>query len=445
MRLAITNANVVTGDGKTILGDCTVIVEDELIVDIPMVQYLYYDPADRIIDARGDLVIPGVITHHQHGVTFSPLFATGQPPLPEARIRSNLNRLMCQGVTTVQSQDGLGTMDEVRRADKMHPINIKTGTVHTPKNLQLADSETFRFGGIQKKHWSTTAEEMVKLGASCIGEVGTGIDAHYPDTILLPIAIKAKTGRSLPAADVRILHQLVSKRKASEEIDQRLTELGVRDALSMAALRDLVDQVEGWSALAKEAAEEGIETARRLDIPAVVHNSPETQDIAAEAAKMLGGKLIAAHSNFRFDAEGAVAQATRLRQFGALLDIHTGDMFGLKFFVQSPDVTYALFTEGLVDLISTDYIGGYWDPILLTLERVIQARHVELPKAIATATGNVVKAFPRLAPNRGLVEAGKVADLVIVDRKHIGRIQTVIIGGRVVVEREEDPGLRILS
>ena len=35
---------------------------------------------------------------------------------------------------------------------------------------------------------------MVDLGASCIGEVGTGIDAHYSDTILLPMAIKTKTG-----------------------------------------------------------------------------------------------------------------------------------------------------------------------------------------------------------------------------------------------------------
>jgi len=443
MRLAITNANVITGDGKTILEDCSVIVEDELIVEIPMVQYAYYDPADRIIDAHGNLVIPGIITHHQHGVTFSPLFATGNPPLPEARILANLDRLLCQGVTTVQSQDGLGTMDEVHRADKVHPINIKTGTAHTPKNLLLADSPMFRFGGIQKKHWLTTVDEMVQLGASCIGEVGTGIDAHYADTILLPMAIKVRTGHTISPVEARPLHQLGSKGR-SDEVEQRLKELHLADSLSIAGFSEVLEQVMQWSNLAREAAQEGIEAGKRLNMPVVMHNSPETEPLVLEAARSLGNKLIAAHCNFRFDAEGAVAQASRLRQLGAHLDIHTGDMFGVRFFVQSPDVTYALFSNGLVDMISTDYIGGYWDPILLTLERVVRAGHVSLPKAIATATRNVARAFPRLAPNRGLVESGKVADLVIVNREQIGRVEAVVIGGKVVVERAEDPGLHIV-
>jgi predicted amidohydrolase len=443
MRLAVTNANVVTGDGKTILENCSVVIEDEIIVDIPSAQYLYYDPADRIIDAHGNLVIPGIITSHQHGVTFAPLFSTGQPPLPEGRIRANLDRLLSQGVTTLQSQDGLGTMDEVRRTDKIHPINIKTGTAHTPKNLALADSPDFRFGGIGKKHWGTTIDEMVRLGASCIGEIGTGIDAHYPDTILLPMAVKARTGYTLSATDARLLHQL-RERDDLADLGLRLKELGLAEALSVSDVCDLFERVARWCSLAREAAEEGIEAARRLDMPIVIHNSPETQPLVVEAAKELGRRLVAAHCNFRFDVDGALAQAKRLRQLGAYLDIHTGDMFGVRFFVQSPDVTYALFANGLVDTISTDYIGGYWDPILLTLERVVEAGHVTLAQAIATATSNVVAAFPRLAPNRGLVERGKVADLVIVNRERIGRIETVIIGGKVVVERAEDPGLRIV-
>jgi hypothetical protein len=336
-------------------------------------------------------------------------------------------------------------MDEVRRADKIHPINIKTGTVHTPKNLELADSTVFRYGGIQKKHWSTTANEMVKLGASCIGEVGTGIDAHYSDTILLPLAIKTKTGLSISATDAKEIHNLSAKQKNSRQLTRKLERLGLAENLSVEDLNELVKQAADWSKLAQKAAQEGIETAKRLSMPVVFHNSPETQSLVVEAAKMLGDNLIAAHCNFRFDnVEEAVTQARRLRKLGAHLDVHTGDMYGVKFFVKSPEVTYALFAKGLVDMISTDYIGGYWDPILLTLEHVTRAGHVKLPKAIAIATGNVAKIFPKLAPNRGFVEVGKVADLVIVDREHIGRIHTVIIGGQVMVEREEDPGLRVV-
>jgi imidazolonepropionase-like amidohydrolase len=180
-------------------------------------------------------------------------------------------------------------------------------------------------------------------------------------------------------------------------------------------------------------------------MPLVMHNSPEAQSLVIEAAKQLGHRLVAAHCNFRYDIEGALIQARRLRELGAQLDIHTGDMFGARFFVQSPEVTYALFANGLVDMISTDYIGGYWDPILLTLERVVEAGHVSLAQAIAVATSNVVKSFPRLAPNRGFVEPGKMADLVIVNREQIGRVEAVVISGTVVVKRAEDPGLHIVS
>jgi imidazolonepropionase-like amidohydrolase len=41
---------------------------------------------------------------------------------------------------------------------------------------------------------------------------------------------------------------------------------------------------------------------------------------------------------------------------------------------------------------------------------------------------------PGLAPNRGLVEVGRVADLTIVDRDDITNVRTVIIGGQVVVD-----------
>ena len=443
MRLAITNANIITGDGTTILENCSVVVEDGLIVDIPKVQYLYYDPADRVIDAHGNLVIPGIITNHQHGVTFSPLFATAQPPLPEARIIANLDRLLTQGVTTVQSQDGIGTMDEVRLADKIHPLNIGTGTVHTPKNLRLADFDTLSFGAVKEKHRNTTIDEMLQLGASCIGEVGTGIDAHYPDTILLPRAVKEETGQSISSPQARMLHQL-AKTGSSSELARKLEEYGLA-RLSIERFLESVHKVARWGNLAREAAEEGVEAGVRLNMPVVMHNSPDTQQCVLEAARKLGDKLVAAHCNFMFDVEGALAQARRLRKMGAYLDVHTGDMFGVRFFVQSPEVTYALFEEGLVDLIGTDYIGGYWDPILLTLERVVEAGYAELPRAIAMGTSNVTKAFPKLAPNRGLVECGRTADLVIIDREHIARIHYVIISGKVVVERFEDPGLRIVS
>jgi imidazolonepropionase-like amidohydrolase len=53
---------------------------------------------------------------------------------------------------------------------------------------------------------------------------------------------------------------------------------------------------------------------------------------------------------------------------------------------------------------------------------------------IRLVTSSPAGFIPGLAPNRGLVEKGKVADLIIVDRDDITKVRTVIIGGEVVVD-----------
>jgi alpha-D-ribose 1-methylphosphonate 5-triphosphate diphosphatase PhnM len=93
-----------------------------------------------------------------------------------------------------------------------------------------------------------------------------------------------------------------------------------------------------------------------------------------------------------------------------------------------------MMKEGLVDIISTDYAGGLWDSELLLLDAAVREGAVDLPTAIAMATGNVTKVFPKLAPNRGLIEPGRVADVVVVNRDNIGKVKTVIIAGTVTVE-----------
>lgn len=53
--------------------------------------------------------------------------------------------------------------------------------------------------------------------------------------------------------------------------------------------------------------------------------------------------------------------------------------------------------------------------------------------AVALATGNVARTFPQLAGDRGLIEKGRRADLVIVDHVNLGRVRHVIIHGKLVV------------
>jgi len=50
------------------------------------------------------------------------------------------------------------------------------------------------------------------------------------------------------------------------------------------------------------------------------------------------------------------------------------------------------------------------------------------------ATSAPARIVPLVAPNKGLIEPGRVADICIVDRDDISKVRYVIIAGRVVVE-----------
>jgi adenine deaminase len=50
------------------------------------------------------------------------------------------------------------------------------------------------------------------------------------------------------------------------------------------------------------------------------------------------------------------------------------------------------------------------------------------------ATGNVARAYRTMAGDRGLLESGRKADVVIADAVNPGRVRSVLIGGDVVVD-----------
>jgi alpha-D-ribose 1-methylphosphonate 5-triphosphate diphosphatase PhnM len=110
----------------------------------------------------------------------------------------------------------------------------------------------------------------------------------------------------------------------------------------------------------------------------------------------------------------------------------SGDAWSARQFHPTPEVTHRLLAEGLVDLVSTDYAGGFWDPMLLMLERAHEAGAVSLEAAVRMVTGRVAEALPRLAPRRGVVAPGFVADLVVTEPGRLSAVREVLVSGRVV-------------
>ena len=78
-------------------------------------------------------------------------------------------------------------------------------------------------------------------------------------------------------------------------------------------------------------------------------------------------------------------------------------------------------------------MAGYWDPILLFMEKAIEADLITLPGASRKISHDVVTAIPKIGSERGVIAEGKVADLAIVNPKRISEVDTVIIGGSPAV------------
>lgn len=465
MRWFVAGGTVVTGDGCTVLEGATVVVEGALIADVlpagtgPISgrpesarSGAEAAPVDgQVIDARGCYVIPGLINHHAHGCTLGPLFASGAKPLPEEEVRRNLLRHLEAGTTTVVSVDGFALPEEVEAARHLAPVNLKTATCHTPLSLKaalLADGS-----GLGPRHRLQTAEKMVEAGAVCLGEIGSGhtLGGGGQEYLYIPRAVRERTGREISPAEARALKTAVLGRhidpRSYREAAVRdvLAALGLADALPAEEARRLVEEsVLPSFQVGLDAMREAVEVGVRLGVPVILHTAAPSGEVVLELSRR-GGRLIAAHCNHdSLLVDEAVELALRLRAAGVLVDVATFDAFGARHTTPGPEALLEMVARGAVDLISTDYGGGLFDPQLVALAEVLRRGLRPLAEAVAMATGRVADAIPGLAPDRGYLGRGRAADLVLLRQDDPTRVEMVMVGGRPLVE-ERGPHGRSVS
>ncbi len=426
MRIDIVNGSVVTGDGKTVLENTSVTVKDCVIAELPKVSYIPYNAyADEVINARGGYIIPGIINIHAHGVSFGPFFPYAWKGLSANRILANLDNHLLQGTTTILSTDGFPLPYEVDAINKMHPVNVKMCTNHTPKSLKAA--ELIAGEGLTEWNRKFSAEEAVATGAVAFGEVGS------PGTAYGTAEKGKKIGRPIPAQYAEALDSAVTSGDDAE-IGKVLAEAGLKE-LTIAGAKKLVEETSIIPIQSCcDAIRESANYVKKMGLPVLVHSEPGMKEAILEVAKKVGPKLIALHTNHGFTLDESLKLARELKNLGSIVEIVTADSFGAKQLKKNPEITFALLKEGLVDVITTDFIGGYHDPILLVLQKAIEAGILTLPQAIQMATDAAARAVPGVAPNRGLIQPGKAADLCVVDRDDISKVRYVIIAGRIVVE-----------
>lgn len=427
MRIDIVNGNVVTGDGKSFLEDTSVIIENGLIMDLPRMPYMPYQfYTNRVIDAQGGIVMPGLINIHVHAVCGgTPFLWAWEDPLPEDRILSNLNTHLLQGTTTVLDLDGFALPFENEAINKLHPINVKRTTLHTPKNIRAAELAGGR--KLEECRRNFTAEEMVALGAIALGEVGS------PGTSYGTYEKSIRLGRPFLAQDALALDDAVVN-KDDEALRKAIKKAGLQD-MTIDEVKKFVEETSIIPVEAhNEAILETIEYVPKLGIPASVHTEPASLEVLLQAAKALGPQLVAAHVNHHFSADELIKVAKEIKNTGAWVEVFSADFFSAKQIEADPTATFALLEQDLADLFVTDYSGGYHNPILLLIKKSIEQGVTTLPKAVRLATSSPASIIPGLAPQKGLIEPGKVADIIIVDKDDITNVRYVIIAGRIVVE-----------
>lgn len=436
---------VITGDGTTLFPRADVLLSGGQIRDIDASCNVHrrLDGSSVVIDASGCTIMPGIINAHAHGCICGPSMPSGSVGLNDSAIEHNRNRHLLGGTTTLLNVCGLAFPDEIDSGPATaHPMDIQVTTAHTKGNIEAALAVDG--AGLSNRHVQATIDQLLEEGAKALGEVGGGqtLGGGAQEYKFIPQAILRATGFKIDPSVARRLKNAVLGRYlnpgdgvSDEELEAELENCGLAGMVQADRIRTIItDSVmpSVWDALA--GFEEVARASARVGYPAIFHNAAPTARRLIELSEVYpAARIVAGHSNHpSFLPDEAVAVARKLRDRGATVDVSTLDCISTRW-RNDPTNFDVLIESGLIDTISTDFAGGHWDGILEAIHRIIRKKQRNAPAAVALATGNVARIFPQLAGDRGLVEKGKRADLVIADSVNLSRVRDVFVAGNPVV------------
>jgi|GEM_PF-2418978 len=440
MKTIFKNAEIITGDGKTVINRGYVVVHGELITEVGKGRYRE-KVNDEVIDCKGKILIPGIVNHHEHYLTFGPTL-TGEHPIYKEQVIEHLNTHLMQGTTTILNVDGLVTPEEAKITQRCHPINLKTCTMHMPEFIKAIETIT-GCPGLKSEHRNATIEGSLKKGAVAIGEVEelTVIALLF----CVPELLWRRTGKLVSLNQVRALKKAIlgdvenPPTFDSEKISGLLESAGLAGIMTPEEIKSFMEKkILKPHILCRDVYVKTGELAEKFGAPMIVHHALESKDWVLKLMRKHGKKvnIIAAHcDSVTFeDIEESVEITRQLKKLGSInnitsyLDNHT----------KLTEICVRLFEEKLVDNICTDALSKH-DSMLFFIEKLIEEKLTTLCEAIKMVTSGVVQAIPDLAPNRGLVRAEKIADLVLLDGDKISNVDMVMLGGEIILKDGDRP------
>ena len=435
--LLIKESALITGDGKTFLDKVNIVIHGNKIVYIDQ-EKPSGGTFTHILEGKDKLVLPGIINIHAHGIIpGGPLFSSASAPLPGNQAKKNLLTHVLQGTTTILNVDGFAHPRLVSQAKSTCPVNLKTAITHYPKAYLAArkiDASGLKGQGEEKLE--KIIEHFPNIVVA-IGEAGSGatLGGGVQDYKFIPEMVKRETGVAIDEYHARRLKNAVLGKKIAsnsydrERVENILKEIGLENYSPEWALDKISQTVLPPFGIALEALEEGANLAKKYKLPYIVHTAACSMT-KVEEISWLGHLLVAGHCNHpSFDMKEGIGLIRRLRKRGAIIDISTFDTLDSPEREKELAFFFAILEAGLADVISTDYGGGNHSPILKVLELAIEQKVVTLPEAISLVTRKPSRAIPRLAPGRGVIVDGAIADVIIVHRSKISQVEDIIVEG----------------
>ena len=412
-RLVFTDARVVDGD-RSVLDHGHVVVEGERIASVGPGPAPRPRPDDRVVALGGRTVMPGMVnchfhaTYHNLGSVTAPFGLEEPMAMQVVRAVRNLETLVRAGFTGAVSAGAPFAIDASMKAAIDRHLLVGPRLVPCSRDISTtghAGDRSF------PSHWE-------------VGALGAIRRSDGPDEFRRSVRLEVKEGAEMIKIFVTGGHGTVGPSERTEVTRDELAAAveaahlrGVRvrghiankDALLMAL--DLgIDIVDHGDGLDAEGIERLLETGTPL-VPSML--------FPARFLESMGGVSLGFTDDMRHDVDAMAAVLPEANAAGVRLVL--GDDFGAINFPHGP---YA------------DELAYYVDDVGIPALDVL-----------TWATRNGAEVLGR-GDDLGTVEAGKLADLVVVDGDPVADIHVlrdpesllaVLVGGRPVSDRLPDP------
>jgi len=194
-RIVFTNVNVIPMDDNGIMNNHTVVIKNDKITNIFPAEDFSPGESDRVIEANGKFLMPGLAEMHGHVPP-----PTQSSDFPESYLEDVLFLYVSGGITTVRGMLGhpgqLELKEKVKNGDLIGPNLYLAGpsfngnSIHSPDQAEKMVRQQEKEGwDLLKIHPGLTLEEFEAV-ARTANEVGISFAGHVPEDVGLLNALQ---------------------------------------------------------------------------------------------------------------------------------------------------------------------------------------------------------------------------------------------------------------